>query len=157
VTYADLVRLVDQYRLGIEAQLRLLGQLESIAARQRDVTVARNFEAFGAEADERDNLTRSLVTLEEHLRPLRRQLTEHRRDAELVPGFARVAERHRQASELVTRILTTDHDSFRALADADLARRAALSGLEQGEMTLAAYRKVLAPSIAHPALVDERG
>ena len=74
-----------------------------------------------------------------------------------MPGLPRVAERHREASGLVTRILTTDRDSFRALADADLAGRAALSGLEQGEMTLAAYRKVLAPSIADPALVDERG
>ena len=157
MTYADLVSLVDQYQVGIDAQLRLLRQLEAIAVRQRDETVARNFEAFAAEADERDHLTRSLVTLEEHLRPLRRQLTEHRRDAERVPGFLRVAERHREASDLVTRILTTDRDSFRALADADLARRAVLSGLEQGELTLAAYRKVLAPSLTQPALVDERG
>jgi hypothetical protein len=157
VTPLDIATLVEQYHAGIEAELRLLRQLEIIAERQHDVTVARNFEAFGQESNARDQLTRSLVTIEEGQRAVRKLLAERRTEAESVPGFDRVVALHREASELVAKILTTDRDSFRALADAELARRAALSALDQGEVTLAAYRKVLAPQEGGAHLVDKRG
>jgi len=157
VTDADLATLADEYEAGVEAQLRLLHQLDQIATRQRDVTVARNFEAFSREAELRGRLTQSLVAIEQDLKPVRNVLVEHRSRAQRLPSYARITARHREATDLVAKVLTTDRDSFRALADAELARRAALSGLEQGEMTLAAYRKVLAPPVSGATLVDERG
>ena len=44
-----------------------------------------------------------------------------------------------------------------ALADAELARRAAVASLECGEATLAAYRRVLNPPLAGESLVNLRG
>ena len=62
-----------------------------------------------------------------------------------------------QAAALVARILATDEESIQALADAELARRAAVASLEQGETTLAAYRRVLSPTLAQASLLDRRG
>ncbi len=44
-----------------------------------------------------------------------------------------------------------------ALANAELARRSAVAGLEKGETTLAAYRRVLAPPVASATLLKRRG
>jgi hypothetical protein len=157
VTREALAALVDEYEAGLDAELRLLRPLETIALKQRDVSVARNLDAFQEESARRDRLTNSLLTIEESLRSIRTALAAHRREAAHVPGYDRVAAKHREAQELVARILSADGDSFRALAEAELARRVALASLEQGEMTLAAYRKVLAPPADGATLVDERG
>jgi hypothetical protein len=61
------------------------------------------------------------------------------------------------AADVIASILATDKDSMKALADAELARRAAVSSLERGETTLAAYRKVIAPPVSGASLVDRRG
>jgi hypothetical protein len=157
VTRDALAALIDEYEAGLDAELRLLGPLEAIALRQRDVTVARNLDAFQDESARRDRLTNSLLTIEDSLRSIRATLAEHRREAAMVPGYERVATKHREAQALVARILSADGDSFRSLAEAELARRVALASLEQGEMTLAAYRKVLAPPADGATLVDKRG
>ena len=68
-----------------------------------------------------------------------------------------VVELRQAAAELVTRILKTDQESMDALAAAELARRAAATSLEQGETTLAAYRRVLTPPVASASLLDIRG
>jgi hypothetical protein len=157
VTAQDLATAVDQYHAGIEAELHLLRQLEEIAQRQRDVTVSGDFASFREPSDERDRLTSSLVTIEEGLRVIRKLLADHRESAERTPGYERAVALHHEASDLVARILTTDRVALHALADAEVARRAALSGIEQGEATLAAYRKVLAPPNTGSNLFDTRG
>jgi hypothetical protein len=74
-----------------------------------------------------------------------------------LPAYGEVLGLRQAASELVARILATDRESMQALTDAELARRAAVVSLEQGESTLAAYRRVLTPPLSHAALVDRRG
>jgi hypothetical protein len=74
-----------------------------------------------------------------------------------LPGYSDVVALRRQASALVARILATDEESMQSLTDAELARRAAVASLEQGETTLAAYRRVLTPNLAQASLVDRRG
>jgi phage shock protein A len=100
---------------------------------------------------------RGLVMVEEGVRDVRKTLSEFRQTASRLPGYETVAALHRDASQLVARILSTDRQSLTALADAELARRSAVAGLERGESTLAAYRRVLAPPVASAALVDRRG
>ena len=153
----ELLRLVDQYSAGIDAELTLLRQLAETAKRQREATDAGNLGALGAAADARDEIMRSLVTIEDGLRGIRQTLTEHRDQASRIEGFEEVAARHREAAHLVTLILSTDRQSLSALADAELARRSAVIGLERGETTLAAYRRVLAPPVASAALLNRRG
>ena len=113
--------------------------------------------SFQGPSDERDRLTRDLVTIEEGLRKVRALLADHREQAERTPGYDRTVALHREASDLVARILTTDKAALHALADAEVARRAALSGIEHGEATLAGYRKVLAPPSSGSSLFDTRG
>jgi len=153
----ELSRLITQYHAGIEAELTLLRQLSDVAARQRAASEAGDFTAFGATADERDKVMRSLVVIEEDLRSVRQTLTDYRHVAMTLPGFDAVASLHREAAMAVNRILSTDQASLSALADAELARRSAVASLERGETTLAAYRRVLVPPVASATLLDRRG
>jgi hypothetical protein len=157
VTGDDAARLLEQYRAGIDAELSLLRQLADVAKDQREVTAASDFQAFNRVADRRDAIMRSLVTIEEHLRTLRADLTAHRDVARLVEGYDDVVNRHREAAALVNMILATDQQSIASLADAELARRSAMASLERGETTLAAYRRVLSPPVSSAKLVDKIG
>jgi hypothetical protein len=157
MTPDELAGLLDQYRAGIEAELNLLHQMADIAQQQRAATQASDFEALGRVADGRDRIMRSLVTIEEGLRSVRQALIDHRQQAMRIDGYEEVARRHREAAALVGEILATDQQSMADLANAELARRSAVAGLERGETTLAAYRRVLSPPVASARLVDKVG
>jgi hypothetical protein len=157
VTADDLTRVIAQYRAGLDAEMVLLRQLAQVADRQHAVTQDGDLAVFHDAADERDRLMHGLVTIEAGLRDLRQQLTEHREEASRIAGFDHVVALHREAAALVNSILTTDRDSLSSLADAELARRSAVAGIERGETTLAAYRRVLTPTVASATLVDRRG
>lgn len=146
-----------EYRAGLEAQIGLLEQLVQVSTRQRGESARRDFERLGAAGAERDRLTQALVTIENGLKDLRVRLTAHRDRTVVVPGYRDVVALRQQAAALVARILATDEESIQALADAELARRAAVASLEQGETTLAAYRRVLSPTLAQASLLDRRG
>lgn len=153
----ELVDLIEQYHAGIDAELSILRQLEQVAERQRAVSASRDFPGLATETDLRDRLTRTLVTIEDGLRDLRKQLAGRRHEAERLPQFHDALVSHRAAADLVARILSTDQHSLKALADAELARRAALASLDHGEATMAAYRKVLAPPVEAATIVNRQG
>jgi hypothetical protein len=157
MTHDEAAQLLEQYGAGIDAELSLLRQLADVARDQHEVTAASDFGGFTRIADRRDTIMRNLVALEENLRTLREQLTTHRDVAVQVPGYADVVNRHREAADLVNRILATDQQSIASLADAELARRSAMASLERGESTLAAYRRVLSPPVSSAKLVDKLG
>lgn len=157
MTVDEIVRLIEQYRAGIEAELQLLHQLADVSDHQHTVTHAGNFDAFGAAADDRDRIMRMLVTIEEGLRDVRLTLADHRDLAMRIPGFEDVMALHREAASLVGGILNADQASLSALADAELARRSAVASIEKGETTLAAYRRVLTPPLASATLLNRRG
>jgi hypothetical protein len=153
----QLARLIDLWHAGLEAERTVLRQLEHIAEMQRDVTAARDFDAFHVAADTRDRLTRSLVTLEEGVRPIRQTLEAHVERAKDLPGFSGAVALHQQTATQVARILATDRSSLESLAEAEVARRAVLGSLERGETTLAAYRRALSPPVAGAVLMDRKG
>lgn len=157
MTVAEIDALLAEYRFGLDAELALLRQLATLAERQKACTETRDFERLSAESDERDRVTRALVTLEEGLTEIRHRLTAVRTLAIERPTYRDVVEIRRHAADLVTSVLSVDQESLKSLADAEMARRAALASLEKGETTLAAYRKVLTPPVEHAALVDRRG
>ena len=74
MTDRDAELFLEQYRAGLEAEIALLRQLDTIAVRQRDVTETRDFEQLAAESDVRDRLTRTLVTIEKGVREVREAL-----------------------------------------------------------------------------------
>lgn len=148
---------LSQYRAGVEAQIALLEQLAPVAGRQQEAMTRRDFDAFGVAGDERERLTQTLLALDASLRPVRTQVQDHRDEAATLSGYSDLMALRQRASALVAHILATDERSLHSWADADLARRAAVASLEQGETTLAAYRRVLTPALSHASLVDRRG
>ncbi|MEZ5284184.1 MAG: hypothetical protein R2712_05115 [Vicinamibacterales bacterium] len=115
-------------------------------------------EKLANEADIRNRLTHALVAIEPGLRDIRAFLATVP-DEDLVdqPDYKGVMALRQTAADLVAAILKHDTESMRALADAELAHRAARANLECGEATLAAYRRVLTSPVANASLLDVRG
>jgi hypothetical protein len=148
---------LGRYAAGLDAELALLRQLDSLSSRLGASPATADNDALRRDTDERSRILQALVVLEEDLQPLRRRLAEAHAAARRLPGFALVAARHRDAAAIVQRILAVDQHSLDALKQAERERRDALHAIEAGEATLTAYRRVVAPPPSAAAIVDERG
>jgi len=157
VTPDELTPLIHEYRAGLEAELKLLYHLKKLADDQRAASQAQALDRLVDFTDERDAVMANLVTLEHELRPTRDALAAAREVAQSLPDFQEVARLHGAAADLVYGIGTSDQETMGALRDAELARRLASHAIEMGEATLAAYRRVLAPSVTSASLIDTRG
>lgn len=157
MTRGTLAPLVAQYRAGLQAEMALLRRLTDLAARQRDVSRRGDLTALAVVTDERDRVMAGIVKIEHELKPLRRRLLERRHDLLHTVEGHELAGLHDDASTLVSTIATSDQDSFSALKEAERARRAAAQAIEQGESTLAAYRRVIAPHLRGATLLNRRG
>jgi hypothetical protein len=153
---SPLVGLIEQYRAGIEAELVILRRLEHTAGRQREASAVHDLAALNRATDERDGLMAALVNIEGQLRVVRQTLSASRAEAKHLSGYEEAVALHREAIALVSGILNTDGESLEALATAELARREAARAMEQGETTLAAYRRVMT-ALPGATLVDRRG
>ena len=157
MTAQELPQLVAHYRAGLEAEMTLLHRLESLAARQRETSEHGDFDGLATVSDQRDDVMAGLVRIEHELKPVRTFLLEHRRILDEIVEFEDVAALHRTAALLIERIVTDDRGSLDALKVAESARRFAAQSIEQGESTLAAYRRVVSPPLAGASLVDRKG
>jgi len=156
VSPPDLPTFIEQYRLGLDAELVLLRRLQQIADRQQETTAAQDIEALQRAADERETLMSGLMAVEQQIRESRDALAHAPGEARRLPGFAHVVALHDTVAGIVKGILETDGDSIRALEQIVEARRIAAQAAEQGEATLAAYGRVIAcPPAA--TLVNRRG
>lgn len=152
---ADLERVLADYRTGLDAELALLAQLEDLAARQHALPSPSDSDVLTSLAHERERFLAALTSLEQQVQPLRAHVATDLAAARQQPGFAGVAERHRQAAAIVARIMQLDDESLDALRRADVDRRSAAHSLETGEATLAAYRRILQQPSA--GLFTQRG
>jgi hypothetical protein len=152
----EIAAVLGQYRAGLEAEIRLLTRLETAAARQHAASQLSDFLQLESAADERDRLMAGLVSIEQELRTARQTLAAVRDQLAGQPEFEETVHLHRAAVAMVKRILGTDQDSMAALAIAEAARRAAARALEQGEVTLEAYRR-MAATPPPATLVNRRG
>ena len=157
VTRGELELTLDEFRRGLEAEVSLLRQLQAVAGQQRAVSDAHDFDGFQAVSDERDRLTRRLLAIEQDLAVTRATLDDLRDEASGLPLYGTILALRQASTDLVNEILACDQEAIKAFADAELARRAALASLERGEITLAAYRRVLAPPASNANLLDSRG
>jgi hypothetical protein len=157
MTLTELSPLLEQYRAGLEGEMALLRRLEALSAEQRDASHSGAFSQITAITDERDRVMQTLVTLEAELKPIRLRLFQSREKLQDVTEFRQVVALHQAAAELVSGVLTVDEGSLEALKEAELARRVAAQALEQGESTLAAYRRVVTPTLKSATLVNRRG
>jgi hypothetical protein len=154
---ADLTTVLADYRTGLDAELQLLSQLDALASRQRALPHPPEAEALASIGVERERHLGALLALEQQLLPLRQAIASRLTEARALPGFDGVAERHRRAGEIVTRIMALDSESLQALQRADQDRRAAAQSLEAGEATLAAYRRILQQQQPSAGLFTQRG
>jgi hypothetical protein len=157
VTPHELTPLVEQYRAGLDAELMLLHRLQAIAVDQRRASETGSVTEMQGTIDNRDRVMATLVTVEHELKGVRLQLLKYREYLADLPAFQEIVALHRQAADLVADIVAVDEDSVQALRNAEQARHLAAQALEQGESTLAAYRRVVAPTLASATLVNRRG
>lgn len=156
-TNGELLQLVSHYRAGLEAEMTLLHQLEQLATQQRDAAEHGDLTALSLVTDQRDRVMAGLVQIEHELKPIRSVLLENRRVLDSSRDFQSVAELHRSATTLIERVVGHDRTSLEGLKQAEQARRLAAQSIEQGENTLDAYRRVVAPTLPGAALVDRKG
>jgi hypothetical protein len=157
MTADQLPQLVAHYRAGLEAEMTLLQRLQVLAAEQRELSEQGNLEALSLVSDQRDRVTAGLVQIEHELKPVRSTLLQHRRALDEIREFQSVAALHQSAATLVERIVVEDRASLDALKHAEQARRFAAQSLEQGESTLAAYRRVVSPTLPGASLLNRKG
>jgi hypothetical protein len=157
MTTPDLLPVIAQYRAGLDAEMALLHRLEMLSERQREATTSHDVAALERVTDQRGRVMANLVAIEHELRPIRLMLLEHREALRGNTEFEEVAALHKEAAALVTAIVSSDRESLGALKEAELARRFAARAVEQGESTLAAYRRVVLPPLAGATLVNRKG
>jgi len=157
VTREHLIPLVDQYRAGLDAELMLLHRLQALALEQRRVSQTGSVTDIHTTVDDRDRVLATLVKVEHELKGIRQELLAGRAWLTDLPAFQEIVERHKEAADLVAGIIGVDRDSIEALKEAEEARRIAAQSLEQGESTLAAYRRVVSPELTPATLVNRRG
>lgn len=157
MTREELGTHLSTYAAGLEAELTLLKQIASLSSAQSRATVDHDIEQLHRIADERDRLMAGLVRIESQIAPSRQVLAEYRPIAASMAGFDTVATLHRTAGAIVNSIMNADRETMAALRDAEAARRTASQAIEAGEHTLAAYRRVISPSVSGPSLVDRHG
>jgi hypothetical protein len=157
MTADELPQLVAHYRAGLEAEMTLLQRLQLLATEQRQLSERGDMEALSLVSDQRDRVTAGLVRIEHELKPVRSILLQHKPTLDRIREFQAVATLHQSAAALVERIVIEDRASLDALKQAEQARRFAAQSLEQGESTLAAYRRVVSPALPGASLVNRKG
>jgi hypothetical protein len=156
-TSGDVAALLAQYRAGLDAELTLLDRLQQLADHQREVSRAGDLDALSTVSDARDAVMANLVTIEHQLKPIRATLADRAGELTDDPQFKEVVARHHEAAARVQAILSSDRESLESLKEAELARSFAARTIEQGENTLAAYRRVVAPNVSGATLVNRKG
>lgn len=135
----------------------MLHRLAALAEREREVTASGSLVALNQISDARDGVMASLVSIEAQLKTVRRELLVARNRLVGAPAFDELTALHQQAAALANDIVATDAHSVASLRQAEVARRFAQDSLDKGESTLAAYRRVVTPSLANATLVNRKG
>jgi hypothetical protein len=157
VTRAELADALTAYVAGLDAEIGLLHQIESLAGTQRRAQSGDDFSTLTRVSDRRNRLMAALAELEHRLHPIRALIVQQLDAARAAQGFEEAVQRHRDASALINRIMSADRTLVTLLEEALATRRQLAHTLEAGGATLAAYRRVLTPAIASAELVDRHG
>jgi len=146
------------YTAGLDAELEILRQVESLAHNQRAMFARAEIVDLAGIATRRAELMHQLAAVEAKLEPWRTRIVANLTTARRSAAFPAAESRGQDVQVLVRRLM--DHDR-RLLTDLEVtleARRREAHDLETGGATLAAYRRVVAPSLAQAGgLVDSRG
>jgi len=157
VTREEILADLSAYAAGLDAELSLLRRIQRLSEVQREAADSVDAERLEQIADERERLMAGLFRIEHEIRDTRHRLAANQGLAADLPGFTEVAQAHRTAGALIARIMASDEATMGAMHDAEAARREASQAVEAGEATLTAYRRVVAPALSSPSLLNRRG
>ena len=142
---------------GLDAELAILQQVEALGAEQRAAWARNELLPLGPLATRRAALMHDLAAIENRIAPLRASLRADLESACRTPGYPAAEAKARDVQAFALRLMTADR-TFLADLEASLAgRRREAHDLETGGATLAAYRRVVSPTVDSAALVDQRG
>ncbi len=148
---------VVAYTAGLDAEIALLHQVEALAAEQRAVLARDELLPLGALATRRAALMHELAAVEGRIAPLRDRLRGDLERAIRTPGYGAAETRREEAQTLIYRLLAADRTLLTDLEASLASRRREAHDLDTGNATLAAYRRVVEPTLASAGLFDQRG
>jgi hypothetical protein len=148
---------LDAYAAGLDQVLLLLRQVDALAQAQRAAFARGELVDLAGFAARRAELMHKLSAEEARIAPWRARMQANQAVARRLPAFALAESRSREATRLIAELI--DHDRA-FLSDLEVTledRRREAHDLDTGGATLAAYRRVVAPSRESAGLFDSRG
>lgn len=145
------------YAAGLDRQIGCLRQVEALAAEQRAAWGRNDLLPLGALATRRAALMHDLAAIEAQVAPVRDRLLVEPIRARQRPGFAAVDARRREAQALIERLMAADRAFLADLEGSVQTRRREAQDLDTGGATLAAYKRVVFPTVHSAGLIDSRG
>ena len=145
------------YTAGLDAEIAILEQVEALAAEQRAVWARDELLPLGGLATRRAALMHELAAVEARIAPLRDRLQADLSRSLGTPGYPAAEARRQDAQRVIYRLLAADRKLLTDLETSLESRRREAHDLDTGNATLAAYRRVVEPTLASAGLFDQRG
>ena len=98
-----------------------------------------------------------LAAIESRLEPMRDRLVSDLPRTRRLPGYAAAHARGQEAQALVHSLMAADRTFLNDLEATLETRRQEVHTLDTGGATLAAYKRVVVPTVAPAAVFDSRG
>jgi hypothetical protein len=148
---------LDAYAESLVPELDLLRALIGCSSDQNHAAATGDLPALARATLERQRVMDEFLALETAVRPMRDSIAQTLAAARALPGFWNVNEVHREAERLFAALRDKDAETAASLRQLDDVGRSDAQRLEAGELTLAAYKRVVAPPPSSAELVDRRG
>ena len=145
------------YTAGLEAQMAILAQVEALAAEQRASWARNELLPLGALATRRAALMHQVAAVEADIAPFHDRLRTDLERALRTPGYGAAEARRQEARALIYRLMAADRTFLADLETSLESRRRESHNIDTGNATLAAYRRVVVPTVASAGLFDQRG
>lgn len=153
----SLQALLDDYAASLGPELDLLRSLIGCSSAQNRAATTGDLPGLARATLERQRVMDEFLALEATVGPMRERIAGALEAARALPGFGHVSEAHRDADRLFAALRDSDAETAASLRQLDDAGRSDAQRLEAGELTLAAYKRVVAPPPSSAELVDRRG
>jgi hypothetical protein len=148
---------LDHYSLQFAEELRLLRVLLDCSRTQQQAAAARDVDLLGRATRARDEAMTALQESERCVAEGRTSLVREMAAGRTSTAGLKALAQHREAQALIAQLAQQDEDTKRALEELLNEARIGTQAAEAGEVTLAAYKRVVAPSPGSAELVDQRG
>ena len=149
--------LVVAYTAGLDAQMAILAQVEGLATEQRATWSRNELLPLGGLATRRAALMHELAAVEARIAPLYDRLRADLERALRTPGYGVAEARRQEARGLIYRLMAADRKLLTDLETSLESRRRESHTIDTGNATLAAYRRVVVPTLGSAGLFDQRG